>query len=351
MRAYSDARPVGARVAGWGRANRRRRVAPVRAPWGTRRRDRDLETPRACKLRGGRWRWGAAPPAPGGRGADVRPELRPVGGGRRPAAAPAAHGLRGGRAEAPGRGAQLRRQGARAVALPKLRGAAAREPKASARGAARGKRAAPMQFASTTRRSATNGSGAPDAPLVALADSLLGTRQEMRAPVKGACNAGAERRLAAGPGAAGRGAGEPRRRLLEAANAAGSCRQSCAAAAARPEAKPMARAAWRNVRGEPEPRRGALEAANAAGSDPRVAPRRPRAGGEAEARADWRNGQGDLTPVQARKRAPIDAARGEVGSSARDAAVLERTGDAGAAWRDRCRAHGRIPFRARLQRA
>jgi len=54
-------------------------------------------------------------------------------------------------------------------------------------------------------------------------DSLLRSRQEMRAPVKGACNAGAERRLAARPSEqaaaqASRGAGRWRRRMpLEAA--------------------------------------------------------------------------------------------------------------------------------------
>jgi len=111
----------------------------------------------------------------------VRPELRPVGGGRRPAAARAAHGRSGGRAEAPGRGAHLRRQGARAVARPKVRGAAAREPKASARGAARGKRAAPMQHRSTMRRSARNARGAPDIPLVALARQFASLSAE-RAP-------------------------------------------------------------------------------------------------------------------------------------------------------------------------
>jgi hypothetical protein len=57
---------------------------------------------------GGRMaRAGAAPPAPGGRGTELRPGG--VGGGGPQL------GFRGGRAEAPGRGAQLRRLGARAA--------------------------------------------------------------------------------------------------------------------------------------------------------------------------------------------------------------------------------------------
>ena len=90
----------------------------------------------------------AAPPAPGGRGTELRPACGGVGGGPQ-------LGLRGGRAEAPGRGAHLRRQGAWAVVRPQMRGAAAREPKASARGAARGKRAAAQLEATTTTRAIT----------------------------------------------------------------------------------------------------------------------------------------------------------------------------------------------------
>ena len=88
---------------------------------------------------------GAAPPAPGGRGTELRPARGGVGGGPQ-------LGVRGGRAEAPGRGAHLWRQGVRAVVRPQMRGAAAREQEASARGAARGKRAAAQLEAMTTTR-------------------------------------------------------------------------------------------------------------------------------------------------------------------------------------------------------
>jgi hypothetical protein len=70
---------------------------------------------------------------------------------------------------------------ARAVEPPNVRGAAAREPKASARGAARGKRAAPMRVAMTARRTATNGSGAPVMPLVALAKQFAALSAESEA--------------------------------------------------------------------------------------------------------------------------------------------------------------------------
>ena len=75
------------------------------------------------------------------------------------------------------------------------------------------------------------------------------------------------------------------------------------------------------------------------------------AGGEADGARCLAQRPGRPHARAAAQTYPTDGARGEVGSSARDAAMLEPTGDAGAPWRDRCRAHGRIPFRARLQRA
>lgn len=93
---------------------------------------------------------GAAPPAPGGRGTELRPAHGGAGVGPQ-------LGLRGGRVEAPGRGAHLRLQGARVVVRPQMRGAAAREPKASARGAARGKRAARAREVMTTSRADAGG--------------------------------------------------------------------------------------------------------------------------------------------------------------------------------------------------
>jgi hypothetical protein len=97
------------------------------------------------------------------------------------------------------------------------RGAAARAEGERVR-PGRGKRAAPMQNALTVRRNATEGRRAPDIPLVALARQIVRSRQELRAPVQEACDAGAERRLAARPSEqaaaqASRGAGRWRRRM------------------------------------------------------------------------------------------------------------------------------------------
>jgi hypothetical protein len=67
------------------------------------------------------------------------------------------------------------------VARPKVRGAAEREPKASARGAARGKRAASARLPRAARRTATNGSGVPVMPLVALAKQFAALSAESEA--------------------------------------------------------------------------------------------------------------------------------------------------------------------------
>ena len=125
---------------------------------------------------------GAAPPARGGRGADVRLKVRAARGRmvERRAAQPHMGGAAGGRRR---RAAErtFGGGGARAVARPKVRGAAVREPKASARGAARGKRGAPARLPRATRRTATNGSGAPVMPLVALARQFAALSAESEA--------------------------------------------------------------------------------------------------------------------------------------------------------------------------